>query len=335
MPRASASPVRAWWAQRSPAAGAAVMATGIVSVALRLAGYEVLSRVTVVLACAAWLGLAAEFVLRLVRERERWVAEAATPGALTAVAATTVIGTGFAALDLLRLAGAMLALATVLWPVLLVLVVSRWQPRMPGAVFLCCVATEGLALLGATLAAAESAAWLARAAMVLFWFGLVLYALALFHFDWRQVFEGAGDHWIAGGALAISGLAGARLLTADSPQLYLWNEDGSGVLRFATVSLLVLDLAWYVVLLVAEIVRPRLGYDTRRWSTVFPLGMTAAATLTASAAVGAPWLKHLGHVLVWVAVAVWLVVAAGAVGSARSAWASSPAREAIRSRGRR
>ncbi|CAL9447174.1 hypothetical protein SUDANB70_02376 [Streptomyces sp. enrichment culture] len=311
------------------------MATGIVSVALSLAGYAFLSHVSLVLACAGWLGLAAEFVLRLLRERERWVTEAATPGALTAVAATTVIGAAFAARDLLVLSEALLALATVLWPVLLVLVVSRWQPRMPGSVFLCCVATEGLAVLGATLAAAEATAWLARPAMVLFWFGLVLYVLALFRFDWRQVLDGAGDHWIAGGALAISGLAGSRLLTADSPRLYLWNEDDSGVLRFVTVSLLVLDLAWYVVLLAGEIVRPRLGYDTRRWSTVFPLGMTAAATLSASAAVDAPWLEHLGHVLVWVAVAVWLMVAAGAVGSARSAWASSPELEGIRSRGRR
>ncbi|NEC25974.1 hypothetical protein G3I20_05180 [Streptomyces sp. SID8111] len=335
MRRPSSSPVRAWWAQRSPAAGAAVMATGIVSVALHLAGYEILSRITLVLACAAWLGLAAEFVLRLLREHERWISEAATPGALTAVAATTVLGAGFAALDLLRLSEALLALATVLWPVLLVLVVSRWRPRMPGAVFLCCVATEGLALLGATLAAAESTAWLARPAMVLFWFGLVLYVLALFRFDWRQVFEGAGDHWVAGGALAISGLAGSKLLAADSSRLYLWNEDDSGVLRFVTLSLLVLDLAWYVVLLAGEIVRPRLRYDTRRWATVFPLGMTAAATLSASAAVGVPWLEHLGHVLVWVAVAAWLAVGAGALGSARTAWAALPVPERIRSRARR
>src|SRR5690606_39153015 len=112
-----------------------------------------------------------------------------------------------------------------------------------------------------------------------------------FRFDWRQVFEGAGDHWVAGGALAISGLAGSKLLAADSSRLYLWNEDDSGVLRFVTLSLLVLDLAWYVVLLAGEIVRPRLRYDTRRWATVFPLGMTAAATLSASAAVGVPWLS--------------------------------------------
>lgn len=311
------------------------MATGIVSVALQLAGWETLSLVFLVLACAAWLGLAAQFVLRLLRERERWVSEAETPGSLTAVAATTVLGTRVSALGYDALAGALLALATVLWPALLVLVVRRWRPRMPGSVFLACVATQGLAVLGATLAAAESAAWLARVALVLFWFGLVLYGLALFRFDPRQVLEGAGDHWVAGGAIAISSLAGVKLLTADSARLYLWNDDDRGVLHLTTVTLLVLDLAWYAVLLAAEAVRPRPAYDTRRWATVFPLGMTAAATLSASAALGVPWLEGLGRVLLWVTVAVWLAVAVGAAASARTAITSGPLSAFVRSRARR
>ncbi|MEF9905878.1 tellurite resistance/C4-dicarboxylate transporter family protein [Streptomyces sp. P9-A2] len=338
MPTPPAYPFRAWWAQRSPAAGAAVMATGIVSTALHLAGREILSRIFLVLACAAWLGLAAEFVLRLLRERERWIPEAETPGALTtltAVAATTVLGAQVSALGHDALAGALLAPAAVLWPALLVLVVRRRQPRMPGSVFLCCVATQGLAVLAATLAAAESATWLARVALVLFWSGLVLYAIALFRFDLRQVTEGAGDHWVAGGAIAISALAGAELLVADSARLHLWNDDDLGVLRVMTVDLLVLDLAWYGVLLVGEAVRPRPRYDTRRWATVFPLGMTAAATLGASTAVGVPWLEGLGRVLLWVAVAVWLVVAVGAVASARAAITSGPVREPVRSTARR
>ncbi|MFF4251179.1 tellurite resistance/C4-dicarboxylate transporter family protein [Streptomyces sp. NPDC001663] len=307
------SPFRAWWARRSPAAGAAVMATAILSVGLHLTGYEVLSRVTLGLAGAAWVVLAAEFVERLVRERERWRTEAGTPGALTAVAATCVLGTRISALGWQTLAEALLALAAVLWPALLVGVVRHWRRRMPGAVFLCCVATQGLAVLGATLAGAEATAWLAHTALVLFWLGLVLYGFALAHFDLRQVVEGAGDHWIAGGALAISALAGAKLVAADSARLYLWNDDDRGVLRAVTVALLVLDLAWYAVLLVAEAVRPRLRYDVRRWATVFPMGMTAAGTLSVAAALDVPWLETPGEVLLWMAVAAWLAVAAGAV----------------------
>lgn len=310
--------LRAWWAQRSPAAGAAVLATGIVSVGLHLTGYEALSRVVLGLACVAWAVLAAGFGVRLVREPARWRAEAGTPGALTAVAATAVLGTRFSALGRQPLAEALLALAAVLWPLLLVQVARHWRRRMPGGVFLCCVATQGLAVLGATLAGAQATAWLARAALVLFWLGLVLYGCALALFDLRQVTEGLGDQWVAGGALAISALAGSELVAADSARLYLWNDDDRGVLRAVTLALLVLDLAWYAVLLVGEAVRPRRGYDVRRWATVFPLGMTAAAVLSVAAALDAPRLEGPGEVLLWIAVAAWLAVAAGAVAAARA-----------------
>ncbi|MER6571880.1 tellurite resistance/C4-dicarboxylate transporter family protein [Streptomyces sp. NPDC001093] len=305
------SGLRAWWAERSPAAGAAVMPTGVVSVGLRMTGAESVSRVVLAMAGVAWAALAAAFVLRLVGERERWVTEAESLGALTSVAATTVLGTRVSALGRQTLAEALLALAALLWPVLLVMVVRRWRPRMPGAVFLCCVATEGLAVLGATLAAAERTAWLAHTALVLFWLGLVLYGLALARFDIRQVLEGAGDQWIAGGALAISALAGANLLIAGDAGMYLWNDDDRGALRTVTTALLVLDLVWYVV-------RPRPGYDVLRWATVFPIGMTAVAALPVGTALGVPWLDRPGRVLLWAAVAAWLAVAAGAVRAARA-----------------
>ncbi|MFJ3665502.1 tellurite resistance/C4-dicarboxylate transporter family protein [Streptomyces sp. NPDC090106] len=326
---AADSPLGAWWSTRPPAAGSAVMATGIVSVGLHLTGYETLSRIMLVLAVLAWVGLAADFLARLATQRDRWLEEARTPGALTAVAATSVLGTRVSALGRQTLAEALLALATALWPVLLVLVMRHWKRRMPGAVFLVCVATQGLAVLGATLAAALSTAWLAHAALVLFWLGLVFYGLAFTRFDLGQVTRGAGDHWVAGGALAISALAGSKLISADSASLYLWNRDDGDALRTVTVALLVLDLTWYAVLLAAEFARPRPGYDVRRWATVFPMGMTAAATLSVAAALEVSWLRTLGQVLLWIAVAVWLAVGAGAALTARTGIA------ALRSTGRR
>lgn len=292
------------------------MATGVVSIGLHLTGYDVLSRVTLAMTAAAWVALAADFAVRLVRGRERWLTEAGTPGAPTAVAATTVLGTRVCALGRVTLAEALLALAVVLWPVLLVTVVRQWRRGMPGAVFLCCVATQGLAVQGAVLAKAEAAAWLAHTALVLFWLGLVLYAVALALFDLRQVAEGAGDQWVAGGALAVSALAGAELLAADDGGLYLWNDDDTGVLRTVTVALLVLALTWYAVLLVAEVRWPRPRYDMCRWATVFPMGMTAAAALSVAAAVDVPSLRGLGEVLLWAAVAAWLAVAAAALAAA-------------------
>jgi len=309
------SQLRAWWAQRPPAAGSAVMATGIVSVGLHLTGYETLSRIALALAAAAWLALAADFAVRLARERARWAEEAGGPAGLTAVAATTVLGTRLSALGWQGLAEALLALSALLWPGLLFVVVRHWRRRMPGGVFLACVATQGLAVLGATLSAAVGPEWLAHASLVLFWLGIVLYGVTLMHFDMREVIRGAGDHWIACGGLAVSALAGADLITAHHVNRYLWNDDDQGILRAVTVALLVLDLAWYGVLAVAELGWPRPRYDVRRWATVFPMGMTAVATLSVATAVGVFRLRGPGQVLLWIAVAAWLAVAAGAVRS--------------------
>ncbi|MGW3495145.1 tellurite resistance/C4-dicarboxylate transporter family protein [Streptomyces sp. NPDC001020] len=310
------SALRAWWAQHPPAAGAAVMATGIVSVGLHLAGFEVLSRIVLVLACAAWLGLATDFVLRLLRERDRWLAEARSPAALTAVAATTVLATRISQLGRQGLAEALLALAVVLWLGLILPVVRNWGHRMPGSVFLGCVATEGIAVLGAVLTAAVGVAWFAHMALVFFWLGLVLYLAGLWRFDPRQVATGAGDHWVLSGALAISALAGTRLIAAAQSGPYLWNSDADGVLRSVTVGLLALEFAGYCVLVAAEVLWPRPRYDVRRWATVFPLGITAVAALSAATSLGVPWLRGVGLVLLWIAVAAWCAVLAGAARSA-------------------
>ncbi|MFH8659811.1 SLAC1 family transporter [Streptomyces afghaniensis] len=333
------SPSTDWWAQRAPSASAAVLTTGTLSVGLDLAGYGVLSRIALGVACAAWLMLAADFTLRLLPAGTRWRSYAGVPGlvdtvaaaALTTVAATAVLGTGFSAAGSQALAAALLVLAVLLWPVPLALPAQDGERRRPGTVFTRCMATQGLAVLGATLAAAESAAWLAHAALVLFWLGLVLYVLALARFDVRQVAEGRGDHWLVAGALALSALAGARLISSDSAQLYLWNVDDRGTLSHVTVALLVLTLVCCAVLLAAEFLRPRPRTDIRRWATVFTWAMTATAALAVAAALDVSWLDGLGEVLLWVSVAAWLVVTAWTVASARAC--AVPGR--VRSRARR
>ncbi|MFD3946690.1 tellurite resistance/C4-dicarboxylate transporter family protein [Streptomyces sp. NPDC058579] len=294
--------VARWWAELPPAAGAAVMATGILSVGFHLTGLETVSRVLLCLAGVVWVVLAGDFANRLLRSRPRWVAEADTPPALTAVAATTVLGVRVALLGWTTAAAALLALSAVLWAPLLTAVLRHVGRRMPGGVFLICVATQGLVVLGAALAV-PAEEWLARTALVFFVLGLLLYAAALFRFDFRQVIEGAGDQWVAGGALAISALAGSKLLATG-----VWAGTGAHtVLRTVTLILLAADLAWYVILLGAELLSRRPGYDVRRWATVFPMGMTAVACLSTSTATDIRWLDGLGQVLLWIATAAWLV----------------------------
>ncbi|CAM5554217.1 tellurite resistance/C4-dicarboxylate transporter family protein [Streptomyces tanashiensis] len=118
-------------------------------------------------------------------------------------------------------------------------------------------------------------------ALVLFLLGLVLYADALARFDVRQVVTGAGDHWIAGGAMAISALAGSKLLTSGA-----WSGGRRRPCGGRRSSCSPSDLTWYSVLLCGEFAHRRLRYDVLRWATVFPLGMTAVASLSTAAATG-------------------------------------------------
>ncbi|MGW1536636.1 tellurite resistance/C4-dicarboxylate transporter family protein [Streptomyces aureus] len=312
-------PLRAWWAGWAPAVGAAVMATGILSIGLHLTDHEALSRIALVLASLAWVGLASDFLARLVGDRKQWTRRAGTPAGLDAVAATTVLGTRFSALGWRGLAEVLLALSAVLWPVLLPAVLRHWRRRMAGDVFLVCVATQGLSVLGSAIATEAGSDWLAHAAMTLYWVGIALYVVSFANFDLREVRRGAGDHWVAAGALGISALAGAGLVAARDVDPYLWNNDDQGVLRATTGALLVLALVSYALLAVAELVWPRPRYDVRRWSSVFPMGMTAVATLAVADALDVFRLRGPGQVLLWIAVAAWLAAVVGTVLAFRSA----------------
>ncbi|MFD0549362.1 hypothetical protein ACFQ0X_09365 [Streptomyces rectiviolaceus] len=94
-------------------------------------------------------------------------------------------------------------------------------------------------------------------------------------------------------------------------------DPAHDVLRIVTLVALGLAFAWYAVLVVCELRWPRLHYDVRRWATVFPLAMTAVAALSTSTAAAVPALWTCGKVLIWPALAVWAVVAAGAFRAAR------------------
>ncbi len=297
------------------------MAAGIISVGLYLTGHESLSLVALVVAGVLWLVLAADFTSRLLSDRGRFRAEADTPAALTAVAATTVIGTRLSQQGWQTVAAVLLAVAALLWPGLLFNVVRHWRRRMPGGAFLGCVATQGLSVLAATLAAVGHQEWLARAALVTFCLGLLLYLAALFRFDLREVVGGAGDHWVAGGALSISALAGSKLTASP-----VWTGPAHTTLRTVTLAVLALSLVWYVVLLAAELRHPRPRYDIRRWATVFPLGMTATACLSVADPAGIAWLRPLGEVLLWIAVGAWLLTFAALLVSHLTAGRAAPGR---------
>ena len=213
-----------FWMRSPPASGAIVVASGIVSIDLDSGDHGILSAITLWFAVAVWLVLAVMLGMRLLHERDRFDHEARSPAALTGVAGTAILGT--------RL-------------------VKDYDTA----------ATVSLAVLGANLAVSHRASWLVSVAAAALVLGLAFYIFTAARFDLRQLIIGHGDHWIAGGALAICALAAGHVTQAVEALGKL--PSLQQVLSTSTLVLWCLAMVWLLPLIICEIVRPRLRYDTR------------------------------------------------------------------------
>lgn len=289
-----------------PASGAVVMGTGIVSVDLVLGGHDGLSLIPLLIATIAWVALGLLLAGRFLFDRQRFEREAALPAALTGVAGTAVLGTRLTLLGWLWSGTGLLVIAGVLWLVLVVRVLRHWVTPTVGVSFVLVVSTESLALLAANLGMAERAAWLVILAVIPLALGVAFYGFVVAHFDVRQLVVGRGDHWVVGGALAISALACARITQAAQTLSVL--GAGHGALLVATLAVWGAAFCWLPVLVVGELIWRRPGYDTRRWSTVFPVGMYAACSFGAGTVAGVTPISDFASVWTWIGVAVWITV---------------------------
>lgn len=289
-----------------PASGAVVMGTGIVSVALLLDGSHVLSAILLIIDAIIWLALAVLLPARARRDGQRFLVDLRHPTALTSIAGTEVLGTR------LTLAGwswagvGLLVIAVSIWLGLVPYVLRHWQTPTIGASFILTVATQSLALLAATVAFATRTGWLVYAALVPFCLGLGFYVFVLSRFDFRQLLVGAGDHWVTGGALAISTVAAGRIALAAPRAGAL--SGGHEALKAIALVLWCLTMLWLPALIAAEIIEPRLSYNVRRWSTVFPVGMYAACSFIVGTLTQTPAISDFARVWVWVSLAVWVIV---------------------------
>jgi hypothetical protein len=294
---------------RIPAgAWAIVMGCGIVSVDLFTIGQSILSDALFWLAVAVWLLL----TVRLLSSVERIRQEFRAPAILGGVAGTAVLGARFAAQNDDVVAAALLALAALWLAAALPPVLGHWQSPVTGTSYLLSVATQGVAVLGAAVAAvatASQAGWLLDAALVTSAAGLAGYLVITWQFDRGELGAGAGDQWVAGGALAIGTLAAGKItLSATTLSTY---PHWRGALADTTLALWCAAMAWLIVLIASEFIKPRFRYDVRRWATVFPVGMFAACSFAAGQTSGIGGITDFARAWTWVAVAVTLVVLSG------------------------
>ena len=323
-----------WLRDFFPGYFALVMGTGIVAVAARLLGRDLIAWPLFVISLAAYPLLWAILLARIAYFPGAVMADFAShqrgPSFLTIVAANGVLGSQFAVFDTLTfLLPALFWFSLVLWVVIVygflsAVTVGIAKPDLEhglnGAWLLLVVATEAIAVLACFLALHTNAPpSLVFTALAYYLLGAMLYvllsALILFRWVFRPMHpaEMGSPWWINMGAVAIATLAGARLmaLPANDPNLVL-------VQRFVapfTVLLWATSTFWIPLLVILfiwkELKRGPGGYDPGLWSVVFPLGMYAAATHDYATEAHLYFLDTIPHAVFWVALLAWVLTFIG------------------------
>lgn len=315
----------------APGYGALVMATGIVSVGMELAGLHALSDALLWLSVALFVLLLVLNIVRAIGFPRDVMVDFADPrrafGFLTFVAGLDVIivrlalrGDHELALVLFVITGTAGLVLSYVTPWTAVLGHAR-RPVLAsanGTWFVWVVASQSISVAAATLqpASGASRAVLALVAVVAWSVGLFLYAaagvfVALRMMQYRLRPEDlTASYWVAMGACAITVLAGTRIvLMAQAPTVEATKSLVAGISvvfwAFAT---------WLIPVLGAETWwrhrhhRVSLTYDQNLWSMVFPLGMYGVCAVDLGQADHLPIVRRIGQVESWFALAVFAIV---------------------------
>jgi tellurite resistance protein TehA-like permease len=321
----------------SPAYFALVMATGIVSIAAWDFELPVLATGLFAFNIAAYVVLACLTALRSICYPQLFFADMTDhrrgPGFFTAVAGSCILGTQFLLMARsVAAATALLALGTALWvgltyTIFAAFTVKRDKPPLEqgltGAWLIAVVATQSIAVAAALVAREwpqpirlelnffALSMWLWGGMLYIWIISLIFYRYTFFGFSPDDL---TPPYWINMGAMAISTLAGARLVqnTPDAPFLasLLPFLKGFTVFYWAT------GTWWIPMLLVLGVWRHLirrfpLRYDPLYWGAVFPLGMYTVATKEMAAALELPFLAPLPPVVFAAALAAWTLAFAG------------------------
>jgi tellurite resistance protein TehA-like permease len=313
-----------------------VMATGIVSVALRQAGSPGLSAALLWVASAAFVVLAAASVWRVARfpadvrgdltRPDRVFSVFAIPAAASVFAARLVeegqhdVVAALTAFTALAWAAAFSAVAAFLAGRA---VTHRAIAGVNGTWQLWVVGTASVAIAATSAHAAGAvpdrlAAWAASVAWAA---GALLYVLvtALVITRLRAVGLAPGEpfapYWVTMGAASITVLAAAQILHITGPTVLAAFRP---VLTGLALGFWSLATALIPVLAVAGAVRwwrghAAKGYRRELWMIVFPAGMYATASMRIGAEAGVPLIRAVGTAAVWVAAAAWAAVFAAMI----------------------
>jgi tellurite resistance protein TehA-like permease len=337
MPQTSEpNPAQGIIADLNPSDFALVMATGIVSLACHLHGMGTIAHILFWMNVPAFLVLATLTTIRLVRYPRRFfhdlIDHQRGVGFFTVVAASGILGNQFLLMAHWR------TLAVILWCVSIGLgfvitytlfaafAVKKVKPSLAegihGGWLLAVVAIQSISVLGTLLASGFGAhadqvlfyalaMWLVGGKFYIWIISLIFYRYSFFPMTPGDL---SPPYWINMGAMAISTLAGATLLSATPQSELLLSVapfvKGLTLLFWATAS-------WWIPMLVIlgiwrhGYMRYPLTYDSQYWGAVFPLGMYSVATYRLAHALDQPFLLIIPQVFLCIALGTWCIVFAG------------------------
>lgn len=315
----------------TPGYFALVMASGIVSLGLKLCGFDAFSAVLFVVAAVAYVVLIGLNVWRFVACRAEMVGDFRAPkrafGFFTFVAGTNVVGARAGAEGWYTVTAWLLVVAFAVWLVLGYVipwsaVLSREERPVValanGTWFIWVVASQSVAVSAATLEVVFTSGrqYLAILAVFSWSVGVFLYVasaiivslrLMLYKLDPREFDP---PYWVSMGAIAITVVAGARIVEMESAPMV---DATRGLI--AGLSVVFWAFAtWLIPVLVAAGVwrhwvrKVPLRYEPTLWSMIFPLGMYAVAGIYLGRADRLPIVEWIGSHWLWVALAAWTLV---------------------------
>jgi len=317
---------------------ALVMATGIISIACFFLDMRTIAVALLVINVIAYVVLWVLLLVRLFFFFSRIKADindhVRGPGFFTVVAGTCVLGSQILiVLDGYRFAVAFWILGLILWAVIMytfftAMTVRENKPSIEaglnGGWLLVVVATQSISVLGTLLLGryGDYREPVLFFTLCMFLLGCMLYlpliTLIFYRFTFVNVttLQLTPPYWINMGAVAITTLAGARLIIA-APGWPLLNELVPFLKGF-TLFFWASGTWWIPLLLILGFWRHvykrfPLRYDPQYWGMVFPLGMYTVCTFQLAKALNFPLLLIIPRYFIYLALAGWLAASIGLI----------------------